>query len=262
MKLRLTKPICFFDLETTGTVIGLDRIVEISMLKIYPDGSRQIKTRRINPEMPIPEAATRVHGITDEDVKDAPPFSKVAHEIVQFMEGCDLGGYNSNRFDLPMLVEEFMRCNIPFELKGRRMVDVQNIFLKMEPRTLDAAYKFYCQKELKDAHRAEADILATVEILEAQLDRYAELKNDIEFLHAFSANGNNVDLAGRIVYDENGVEVFNFGKHKGKKVEQVFTEEPSYYDWMMKGDFPMQTKQVITSIRLRNFNRNRISSNS
>jgi DNA polymerase-3 subunit epsilon len=262
MKIKLTRPICFFDLETTGTTIGVDRIVEISILKIHPDGTRQLKTKRINPEIPIPEAATKVHNITNEDVKDAPVFAKVAHEILQFMNGSDLGGYNCNKFDIPMLVEEFMRCNIVFEIKGRRLIDVQNIFHKMEPRTLNAAYKFYCQKELENAHSAEADILATVDILEAQLDRYPELKNDLDFLHNLSSANNNADLAGRIVYNEKGEEIFNFGKHKGKKVVQVFNDEPSYYDWMMKGDFPLQTKQVITSIRLRNFSQQKVSNNS
>ncbi|MCC6385600.1 MAG: 3'-5' exonuclease [Bacteroidia bacterium] len=261
MKLKLTKPICFFDLETTGVTIGIDRIVEISVLKINPDGSRFIKTKRINPEMPIPEAATKVHGITDNDVKDAPVFSKIAHELLQLMNGSDLGGYNSNKFDIPMLVEEFMRAGITFDMKGRRLVDVQNIFHKMEPRNLSAAYKFYCAKEIENAHSAEADITATIEILEAQLERYPELKNDIDFLHEFSINNNNVDLAGRIIYNDEGEEVFNFGKHKGKKVVQVFADEPSYYDWMMKGDFPMQTKQVITSLRLRNFSQQKVSTN-
>ncbi len=262
MKLKLTKPICFFDLETTGTVIGVDRIVEISILKLNPDGTRQIKTKRINPEIPIPEAAAKIHNITNEDVKDAPVFAKVAHEILQFMNGSDLGGYNSNKFDIPMLVEEFMRCDIAFDIKGRRLVDVQNIFHKMEPRTLNAAYKFYCQKEIENAHSAEADIVATVEVLEAQLDRYPDLKNDLDFLHSLSYTNNNADLAGRIIFNEKGEEIFNFGKHKGKKVVQVFSDEPSYYDWMMKGDFPMQTKQVITSIRLRNFSQQKVSTNS
>lgn len=256
MNLRLTKPICFFDLETTGTAIGVDRIVEIAILKLMPDGTRQIKTRRFNPEMPIPETASKIHGITNEDVKDAPTFKQAGHEIAAFMNGSDLGGYNSNKFDIPMLVEEFMRCEIAFDMKGRRCVDVQNIFHKLEPRNLAAAYKFYCNKEIENAHQAESDIRATVEVMEAQLDRYASvLKNDVDFLHEFTVVSNNVDLAGRIVYNEQKEEVFNFGKHKGKKVVEVFENEPSYYDWMMKGDFPQQTKQVITSLRLRNFNK-------
>jgi DNA polymerase-3 subunit epsilon len=251
MKIKLTKPLCFFDLETTGVSVGADRIVEIAVVKLNPDGTRQTKTLRINPEMPIPAASTQVHGITDEDVKDAPPFRDVGHELARFMNGADLAGFNSNKFDIPMLVEEFMRCDIPFDMKGRRMIDVQNVFHRMEPRNLQAAYRFYCGKELENAHQAEHDTLATVEILEAQLDRYPDLKNDIEFLQEFTANNQNVDFAGRIVFNDKKEEIFNFGKHKGKKVTEVFAAEPSYYDWMMKGDFPMQTKQVITSIRLR-----------
>ncbi len=251
MNLKITKPICFFDLETTGVNVGVDRIVEIAILKILPDGTRQVKAKRINPEIPIPEAATKIHGITDEDVKDAPTFRQMAHEILNFMNGSDLAGYNSNKFDIPMLVEEFMRCEIPFDMKGRRLIDVQNIFHKMEPRNLNAAFKFYCNKDLENAHRAESDILATYEILEAQLEKYPDLKNDVDYLHDFTAVNKNVDLAGRIIYNEQKEEVFNFGKHKGKKVIEVFEAEPSYYDWMIKGNFPMQTKQVITSIRLR-----------
>ncbi len=251
MKLKLTKPICFFDLETTGVVIGVDRIVEVAVVKLMPDGSRQTRTQRINPEMPIPEASTAVHGITDEDVKNEPPFRDVAHDLAQFMNGADLAGFNSNKFDIPMLVEEFMRCGVPFDMKGRRLVDVQNVFHKMEPRNLAAAYRFYCGKELTNAHQAEHDTMATIEIMEAQLDRYDTLKNDIDFLQEFTTGSQNVDLAGRIIYNGKKEEIFNFGKHKGKKVTEVFAAEPSYYDWMMKGDFPMQTKQVITSIRLR-----------
>lgn len=261
MNLKINKPICFFDLETTGVNIGSDRIVEISILKLMPDGTRQSKTKRINPEIQIPEAATKIHGISNDDVKDAPTFKQVAHEIANFMNGSDLAGYNSNKFDIPMLYEEFMRCEIPFDMKGRRLIDVQNIFHKMEQRTLSAAYRFYCNKEIQNAHSAEADIQATFEVLEAQLAKYTDLKNDVEYLHEFSANSNNADLAGRIVYNEQKEEVFNFGKHKGKRVTEVFEAEPSYYDWMMKGDFPMQTKHVITSIRLRNFNNQKITTN-
>jgi DNA polymerase-3 subunit epsilon len=255
MNLKLTKPICFIDLETTGVNVGADRIVEISVLKLMPDNSRQVKTIRVNPEMPIPEVASNIHGIWDADVKDAPTFKTVAHDIANFMNGSDLAGYNSNKFDIPLLAEEFLRADIPFDVRGRKLIDVQNIFHKMEQRTLNAAYKFYCSKEIENAHSAEADIVATLEVLEAQLERYPALQNDVDFLHDFSCNNSNVDLAGRIVYNQSKQEVFNFGKHKGRTVDEVFKIEPSYYDWMMKGDFPLQTKQVITSIRLRNFNK-------
>ncbi len=251
MNLKLTRPICFFDLETTGVQVGADRIVEIAIIKVSPDGSREVKSMRINPEIPIPKESTVFHGITDADIKDAPTFREAGHEIAQFIDTADLAGYNSNKFDVPMLVEEFMRCEIPFEMKGRRLVDVQNVFHKMEPRTLEAAYRFYCKKDLTDAHQAEADVTATLEVLEAQLDRYSDLKADVDYLQEFTSINNNVDLAGRVVYNEKKEEVFNFGKHKGKRVADVFNAEPSYYDWMMKGNFPMQTKHVITGIRLR-----------
>ena len=255
MNVKLTRPLAFFDLETTGLNIGADRIVEISILKIMPDGSRQIKTKRINPEMPIPEVSSSIHHIYDEDVKDAPTFKTVAHELNNFIENADLAGYNSNRFDVPMLVDEFLRAGLQFDMKGRRLIDVQNIFHKKEERTLAAAYRFYCNKEIINAHSAEADTLATMEILEAQLDKYGDLKNDVDYLQEFSTMGTNVDLAGRIIMNDKKEEVFNFGKHKGKLVTEVFKAEPSYYDWMMKGDFPLQTKQVITSLRLRDFNK-------
>lgn len=255
MNIKLTRPLAVFDLETTGISIGLDRIVEISILKIMPDGSRHNKTKRVNPEMHIPEVTSSIHHIYDEDVKDAPTFKALAHELNNFLENADLAGYNSNRFDVPMLVDEFLRAGVQFEMKGRRLIDVQNIFHKKEERTLAAAYRFYCKKELINAHSAEADTLATFEILEAQLDRYDDLKNDIDYLQEFSTMGANVDLAGRIVMNEKKEEVFNFGKHKGKLVTDVFKAEPSYYDWMMKGEFPLQTKQVITSLRLRDFNK-------
>ncbi|HNQ13129.1 MAG TPA: exonuclease domain-containing protein, partial [Bacteroidia bacterium] len=204
---------------------------------------------------PIPLAATQVHGISDDDVKDEPSFSKLAHEIAQFIDHSDLGGYNSNKFDVPVLFDEFLRVGVNIDMKGRKLVDVQTIFHKMEQRTLTAAYKFYCQKNLENAHSSLADVKATFEVLNAQIERYPELKSDIEFLSEFSAATQNVDLAGRIVFNESKEEVFNFGKHKGKPVNQVFRDEPSYYDWMMKGDFPLQTKQVITSLRLRDFNK-------
>lgn len=251
MKLNLKNPIVFLDLETTGVDPSRDRIVEISLVKVMPDGTKEVKTRRINPEMPIPPAATAVHGITDEDVKDCPRFREIAKSLAAYIEGCDFGGFNSNKFDIPVLAEEFLRAGVDIDLKKRKMVDVQNIFHKMEQRTLVAAYKFYCDKDLENAHSAEADTLATYEVLMAQLDRYDELKNDIDFLADFSSRSQFVDYAGRIVYDEKGVEVFNFGKHKGRSVAEVFREEPSYYSWMMNGDFPKYTQKVITEIRLR-----------
>src|SRR3990172_3701939 len=252
MKLNLTRPLAFFYLETTGVNVASDRIVEISILKINPDGNKEVKTMRINPGIPIPKEASEIHKIYDEDVKDCPSFKEAAHEISKFLEGCDLAGYNSNRFDVPILVEAFLRAEIDFEIKGRKLIDVQNIFHQMEPRTLCAAYKFYCSKPLENAHSAEADVTATFEILEAQLDKYSEdLKNDTTYLHNFTSKTKNVDLAARIVFNAKGIEIFNFGKHTGKSVEDVFAAEPSYYDWMMKGDFPLYTKKIITAIRLR-----------
>ncbi len=251
MKLNLKRPLVFFDLETTGVDTAKDRIVEISMVKVMPDGEEIVRTRLINPQMHIPEDATAIHGITDEDVKDQPTFAQIAKSLYKFIEGCDFGGFNSNRFDLPMLVEEFLRAGVDVDFKSRKFIDVQNIFHKMEQRTLVAAYKFYCDKDLTDAHSAEADTRATYEVLKAQLDRYAELQNDVTVLAEFSARGETADYAGRIGYNEKGEEVFNFGKYKGVKVSEVFQREPSYYDWMMKGDFPLYTKKVITEIRLR-----------
>ncbi len=252
MKLNLKNPIVFLDLETTGVDPAKDRIVEISLVKVFPDGTKEVKTRRINPEMPIPPEATAVHGIMDEDVKDCPRFREIAKSLAAYIEGCDFGGFNSNKFDIPVLAEEFLRAGVDIDLKKRKMVDVQNIFHKMEQRTLVAAYKFYCNKDLENAHSAEADTLATYEVLMAQLDRYqGELKNDIDFLSDFSSRSQFVDYAGRIVYDDKGIEVFNFGKHKGRSVAEVFREEPSYYSWMMNGDFPKYTQKVITEIRLR-----------
>ncbi len=251
MKLNLKRPLVFFDLETTGVDTAKDRIVEISMVKVMPNGDEIVRTRLINPQMHIPEDATAVHGITDEDVKDQPTFAQIAKSLSQFIEGCDFGGFNSNRFDLPMLVEEFLRAGVDVDFKNRKFIDVQNIFHKMEQRTLVAAYKFYCDKDLTDAHSAEADTKATYEVLKAQLDRYPDLQNDVAALAEFSARGETADYAGRIAYNEKGEEVFNFGKYKGVKVSEVFQREPSYYDWMMKGDFPLYTKKVITEIRLR-----------
>ncbi|MBQ5617937.1 MAG: ribonuclease H-like domain-containing protein [Alistipes sp.] len=251
MKLNLKRPIVFFDLETTGVDTAKDRIVEVSMIKIMPDGEEIVRTRRINPQMHIPEQATAIHGITDEDVKDCPTFAQVAKSMAQFIDGCDFGGFNSNRFDLPMLVEEFLRAGVDVDFRRRRFVDVQNIFHKMEQRTLVAAYKFYCDKNLEEAHSAEADTRATYEVLMAQLDRYPELQNDVAALADFSERGQTADFAGRIGYNDKQEEVFNFGKYKGRRVEDVFREEPSYYAWMMNGDFPLYTKKVITEIYLR-----------
>ena len=251
MKLNLKRPLVFFDLETTGVDTAKDRIVEISMVKIMPDGEEIIRTRRINPQMPIPASATEIHGITDEDVKDAPTFAQIAKSLAQFIEGCDFGGFNSNRFDLPVLVEEFLRAGVDVDFKRCKFIDVQNIFHKMEQRTLVAAYKFYCEKDLTNAHSAEADTYATYEVLKAQLDRYPELQNDVAALAEFSSRGESADYAGRILYNEKGEEVFGFGKYKGRRVADVFAEEASYYSWMMNGDFPLYTKKLITEIYLR-----------
>ncbi|MBX9893430.1 MAG: 3'-5' exonuclease [Chitinophagaceae bacterium] len=247
MKLQLTRPIAVIDLETTGINIGSDRIIEIAIIKISPDGTRQVKRKLLNPQMPIPKASSDVHGITDEMVKDAPTFKQAANEIKQFIDNCDLAGYNSNRFDVPMLVEEFLRIGMEISIDGKRLVDVQRIFHMMEQRTLSAAYKFYCQKTLEGAHSAEVDATATWEVLEAQIERYPQLGNTIESIVKATGEEDLVDFARRFIR-ENGVEVFNFGKHKGKPVAQVLKEEPQYYDWMMKGDFPMHTKQKLSEI--------------
>ncbi|MDD2476957.1 MAG: 3'-5' exonuclease [Dysgonamonadaceae bacterium] len=252
MKLNLKNPLVFFDLETTGINISRDRIVEFSFLKVFPNGDEEIKSKRVNPEMPIPPESTAIHGITDEDVKDCPTFKQIAKSLASQLEGCDLAGFNSNRFDVPMLAEEFLRADIDFDMNKRKLIDVQVIFHRKEPRTLEAAYKFYCGKELVDAHSAEADTKATYEVLKSQLKHYPDLVNDMEVLSKeFASFNNNADLAGRIVFDDNGKEVFNFGKHKGKSVAEILKREPSYYAWMMDGDFPRNTKQVLTQIRLR-----------
>jgi DNA polymerase-3 subunit epsilon len=251
LKLNLKNPLVFFDLETTGINIVSDRIVEISYLKVFPNGDEESRTRRINPERPIPLESTAVHGITDEDVKDAPTFKSVAKSLASQLEGCDLAGYNSNRFDIPLLAEEFLRAEVDIDLMKRKFVDVQTIFHKKEQRTLSAALKFYCDQELTDAHTAEADTKATYEILKSQLDRYPDLQNDVNFLAEFSAFGNNVDFAGRVIYNEKMQEVVNFGKYKGKLVEAVFREDPGYYGWIMQGDFPLHTKKIFTGIKLR-----------
>ena len=254
MQLNLRNPLVFFDLETTGINIVKDRIVEISYVKVFPNGKEETKTRRINPGMPIPPESTAIHGITDEDVKDCPTFKEIAKSLATQIEGCDLAGYNSNRFDIPMLAEEFLRAGVDIDLNRRKFIDVQTIFHKMEQRTLSAAYKFYCDKDLNDAHAAEADTRATYEVLKAQLDRYPQLKNDMAALADFTSYTRNVDLAGRIVYNDQGVEVFNFGKYKGRSVAEVFKVDTGYYGWMMQGEFPLNTKNVITNIKLRSFN--------
>ncbi|MFP5470647.1 MAG: exonuclease domain-containing protein [Bacteroidia bacterium] len=250
MNLKITRPVAFFDLETTGVNIATDRIVEISILKVHPNGNKDSLTRRINPTIPIPIQASEVHGIYDIDVVDCPKFPEVASEILNFISDSDLAGYNSNKFDIPLLVEEFLRAKIEVDFSDKKFIDVQNIFHKMEQRTLVAAYKFYCNKELDNAHSAEADILATYEVLEAQLEKYKELEPTTDFLHQFTFNGNkNVDFASRIIYNEKGEETFNFGKHKGRTVAEIFKKEPSYYSWMMQGDFPLHTKHIITKIK-------------
>ncbi len=266
LKLNLKKPLAFFDIESTGVNVASDRIVEISILKINVDGSEEIKTKRINPGIPIPLETSLIHGIYDEDIKDEPLFKNIAKSLAQFLENCDLAGYNSNKFDVPILMEEFLRAEVDFDISKRKLVDVQNIFHQMEQRTLKAAYKFYCFKELENAHSAEADIRATYEVLLSQLEKYEHIefkdksgkvyipvKNDVDALHTFTQVQRNVDFAGTMVYNDKGEEVFNFGKHKGKKVNDVFQQEPSYYDWMMNGVFPLYTKKKLTELRLRTF---------
>ena len=255
MKLNLKKPIIFFDLETKGTDISKDRIVEICYIKIFPDGREVEYTKRINPGMHIPEGASAVHGIYDDDVKDCPMFKDVAKEIANEFAGCDVAGFNSNRFDLPLLAEEFLRAQVDIDLSRLDAIDVQVLYHKREPRTLTAAYKFYCGKNLEDAHSALADTRATYEVLKAQLDHYADMENDMSALSKESSFTNNVDFAGRMVYDENGREVFNFGKYKGMPVDAVLDRDPGYYGWMMNGDFTLNTKQVLTRIKLRGIKR-------
>lgn len=254
MQLELTKPICFFDLETTGTNIATDRIVEISVLKVFPNGNRESRTWLVNPEMPIPAEASAVHGITDEKVAKEPTFAELAGQIWQMMKDCDLGGYNSDRFDVPLLAEEMLRAGIDFELKNSVTVDVQTIFHKKEKRTLEAAYKFYCDKDLTDAHSAEADTIATYEVLLSQLDRYPDLDPNIKKLSEFTKRRQTVDFAGFIVLDKEGEEIFAFGKHKGRKVADVLEKEPGYFGWILNADFPLYTKKVLTQIKLRKLN--------
>lgn len=246
-QLSLKRPIIFFDLETTGTDHAKDRIIELALIKINPNGTRDKYVKRVNPGIPIPPDSSAIHGIKDEDVKDAPLFKQIAHDIHNWMKGCDLGGYNSNKFDIPLLAEEFLRVGIAVDFTERSMIDAQQIFFKMEARTLAAAYQFYCGKELTNAHSAEADIEATIEVLEAQLDRYKDLGTEVKKLHEVSNGEPMVDYARRMVMKD-GHPVFNFGKYKGRKVEDVFNEEPQYYDWMMNADFPLHTKQKISEI--------------
>jgi DNA polymerase-3 subunit epsilon len=246
--LSLIRPIAFLDLETTGVNLSTDRIVEIAVVKIMPDHTQQVKRKLLNPEMQIPAASSDIHGITNEMVKDAPTFKQAGNEIKQFLQDCDLGGYNSNRFDIPILMEEFLRAGMDVDLSNRRMIDVQHIFYSMEPRTLTAAYKFYCQKELVNAHSAEADINATIEVFMSQLERYNQLGNNVDSILSVIGEEKIVDYARRFSFDDKGVEVFNFGKYKGKSVSEVLKSEPHYYDWMMRGDFPLHTKQKLTEI--------------
>ncbi|CAN5788781.1 3'-5' exonuclease [soil metagenome] len=255
--LNLTRPVAFIDLETTGVNLSSDRIVEIAIVKVLPDQERQVKRKLINPEMAIPKASSDIHGITDDMVKDAPTFKQAANEIKQYLENCDLGGYNSNRFDIPMLMEEFLRAGMEVDLTDRRMVDVQHIFYSMEPRTLTAAYKFYCQKELVNAHSAEADVQATIDVLMAQLQRYEQLGNSVDSILGVIGEEKIVDYARRFGFDDKGNEIFNFGKYKGRLVSQVLKTEPQYYDWMMKGDFPLHTKKKLTEL----FNRTLLKNN-
>ncbi len=269
MKLQLKKPLAFFDLETTGLNITEDRVIEISILKVHPDGKEELKTWRINPGIPIPDASFQFHGISETDIKHAPKFKAVGHDIAAFLQHCDLAGYNALKFDIPMLMEEFLRNDIEFDLKNRQLIDVQNIFMKMEPRTLKGALRFFCGRELENAHSAEADTQATYDILKAMIGRYQDQEyednlgnkskpvvNDMQALHHFSQHHRNADLAGQIIFDNQNREIFNFGKHKGRTVEEVFSNEPSYYDWMMKGSFPLYTKKLITAIKLRMFGKN------
>lgn len=243
MELKLNRPICFFDLETTGTDVVNDRIVEIAILKVYPNGNKESKTWLVNPQMPIPPSATAVHGITDEKVANEPSFKELSKQVHSMVKDSDLAGFNSDRFDIPLLAEEMLRAEIDFDMRNRVSVDVQTIFHKMEKRTLAAAYKFYCNKELVDAHSAEADTMATYEVLKSQLERYDELENDVKFLADFTTRKQSVDFAGFIVMNENDEEVFSFGKHKGKRVEDILEEEPGYFGWLLNADFPRYTKK-------------------
>jgi len=249
--LQLKKPLAFIDIEATGANVTIDRIVEIAIVKMIPDGNRTVKRKIINPQMPISKAISEIHGITDEMVKDAPTFKQAAHEIKQFLDGCDLSCYNAYRLDIPLLMEEFIRADVEFDMKSRKVVDVQKIFHQMEQRTLSAAYKFYCNKSLDGAHGAEVDATATAEILNAQVDRYPQLGNSVDSIVKAVGEDQIIDFARRFTYDDKGVEIFNFGKHKGRPVADVLKSEPQYYDWMMKGEFPMNTKQRLTEMYTR-----------
>lgn len=264
MMLNLSKPLIIFDLETTGLNLVTDRIVEYSLLKVLPDGSKEVRTQLINPGMPIPPESTRIHGISDEDVADKPLFKDMAAQLYSYIGNADLAGYNSNKFDIPFIIEEFLKAGIDFSLKGRRLIDVQNIFHKMEPRTLKAAYKFYCGRDIENAHSAEADMLATYEVLLAQIQKYADtpytdhngkesipIKNDMQALYEFTFNKRNADIVGHIVFNEKNQETFNFGKYKGKVVEEVFKTDLSYYDWIQRSAFPELTKRLVQTIKLR-----------
>ncbi|MDE7410527.1 MAG: 3'-5' exonuclease [Paramuribaculum sp.] len=251
MNLKLSRPIVFFDLETTGTNITHDRVVEISIIKVMPDGSEFERTRRINPEMPIPAEATAVHHITDADVANEPTFRQIAHSVAELFDNSDIAGFNSNRFDIPLLIEEFNRAGVPFDISSAKFVDVQTIFHKREPRNLTAAYKFYCGKNLNDAHSASADTRATLEVLKAQLDMYDDLPADIKGLSEYSSHTRNVDIMGRLIYDDNKVEIINFGKYKGQPAEDVLRKDPGYYNWVQQGDFSQNTKDAFARIRLR-----------
>ena len=264
MQLNLTKPIAFFDIEATGLNVTNDRIIEISILKILANGTKEVRTWLVNPDYPITEEASKIHGYSNDDLKDKPTFKQVANDVSKFFANSDLAGYNSLRFDIPMLVEEFLRVGVDFEVKNRKLIDVQNIFMKMEQRTLKAAYRFYLNKNLENAHAAEADTIATYEILEAQLDKYENTEftdkegivstpviNDMKALQEFSNYNKNADLMGQIIYNKDGVETINFGKHKGRTVEDVFKNEPAYYSWIMKSDFPQYTKKLLTNIKLK-----------
>ena len=254
MKINLVRPICFFDLETTGINISKDRIVEISVLKIFPNGNKESKTWLVNPKIPIPNEVSNIHGITDDMVVNEPSFDSIGVYVKEMIDKCDLGGFNSNKFDIPLLAEEFLRNEIDFNLENVKCIDVQNIFHKMEKRTLGAAYKFYCQKDLIDAHSSKADTLATFEVLEAQIEKYSELENDVDFLSDFSSRNKSVDLAGFIIYNKDNIPCFSFGKHKGKTVDFIIENEPGYLGWILNSDFPMYTKKILTKLRLSKLN--------
>ncbi|WP_128330335.1 3'-5' exonuclease [Apibacter sp. HY039] len=251
MELKLHKSICFFDLETTGINVSKDRIVEISILKVNPNQSKESKTWKVNPQIPIPKESSLIHGIYDKDVENAPIFKEIAPQILEMIKDSDLAGYNSNRFDIPLLAEELLRNDFEFDIKKHRPIDVQVIFHKMEPRTLAAAYKFYCDSDLENAHSASADTLATYEVLKAQVEKYDAVENDMKFLHEFTTQNKNADLAGFVGLDKEGDEIFNFGKHKGKKLKEIFKSDQGYYSWLMHADFPLYSKKIFTRTKLK-----------